>query len=219
MVEFVTDRTEAHVNRLKALAAKGWNNMSTSERSEWLGETGDTWKGAYNYADMNRVETAVKEVSDRLQLGLTTKTNWTAQDVPTSDDIDRYMANVQVLRENYQGEEEIPEMPTLGRGFTYAVANTIERIVELSYEIPVEFHVVEDGKFVIEGAMSATSTDDGLYLDCTPPVNPPVVDPPEIEQPEEDIPENWDVPVLDGTTLTVTQVWSATQNGTILEVE
>lgn len=71
---------------------------------------------------------------------------------------------------------------------------------------PIEFHVIEDGKFVIVGAMSAISKEDGLYLDCEPDV-------------PEDIPENWENPVLDGNTLTITQVWSATQNDSVLEVE
>lgn len=69
---------------------------------------------------------------------------------------------------------------------------------------PVVFHLIEDGKLIILGAMSAISKEDGLYLDCDVP---------------EDIPENWEDPVLSGNTLTITQVWSATQNGTSLEVE
>ena len=74
---------------------------------------------------------------------------------------------------------------------------------------PIEFHVIEDGKFVIVGAMSAISKEDGLYLDCEPD---------EPEEPE-DIPENWEDPVLNGYILDVSQVYSATQNGYILEVE
>lgn len=72
--------------------------------------------------------------------------------------------------------------------------------------IPVEFHLVEDGKLIILGALSAVSTEDGLYLDCEPADVPG------------DVPEEWDDPVLDGYVLNVSQVYSAAQNGTVLEV-
>lgn len=62
---------------------------------------------------------------------------------------------------------------------------------------PIEFHVYDGDKLIILGALSAVSLADGVYLDCTP---------------------NWTYPVIDGSTLTVQQVYSATQNGTTLEV-
>ena len=60
---------------------------------------------------------------------------------------------------------------------------------------PIQFHVIEDGKLIIVGAMSAVSLPDGLYLDCSP---------------------DWEYPVLDGDVLTITQVYSATPNGDTL---
>jgi hypothetical protein len=63
---------------------------------------------------------------------------------------------------------------------------------------PIAFHVIEDGKLIIRGAMSALSLEDGLYLDCAP---------------------DWEHPVLDDDVLTITQVYSATPNGDTLEVE
>lgn len=68
---------------------------------------------------------------------------------------------------------------------------------------PIEFHVFEDGKFIIVGALTANSLPDGLYLDCSPDVNP----------------TEWIDPILDGTTLTIRQAYSATLNGTTLEVK
>ena len=73
--------------------------------------------------------------------------------------------------------------------------------------IPVEFHLIEDGKLIILGALSAISTEAGLYLDCNPPGVP------------DDVPEEWEDPVLDGTQLTVRQVYAANRNGDLLEVE
>ena len=63
---------------------------------------------------------------------------------------------------------------------------------------PFEFHLLEDGKLIIVGAMSAVSLQDGLYLDCSP---------------------DWETPVLNDDVLTIRQVYSATPNGDTLEVE
>lgn len=65
---------------------------------------------------------------------------------------------------------------------------------------PIEFHVFDGDKLIIRGAMSALVFGDGLYLDCKPDVA-------------------WEDPVLENGVLTITQAYSATMNGTILEVE
>lgn len=63
---------------------------------------------------------------------------------------------------------------------------------------PVAFHVIEDDKLIILGALSVKSYADGLYLDCEP---------------------DWIYPEQKGNMLTIEQVYSATQNGNVLEVE
>lgn len=63
----------------------------------------------------------------------------------------------------------------------------------------VEFHVIEDGKLIIQGAYSMTDLPQGLYLDCTPDVE-------------------WESPVQVGNVLYISQVYAATQNGNVLEV-
>lgn len=87
----ITDRTAAHVDRLKALMRIGWQNMTDEEKAEYLGggmeqlydannlplfdslgeplystDLGGVQKGAYNYTDLNRVEEAVDYVADEL---------------------------------------------------------------------------------------------------------------------------------------------------------
>ena len=74
MVELITDRTQYHVTLLNRLRKKAWSSMTASEQAAWYG---DAAKGAYNYTDLNRVETAVKEIAEKLGLSLVTKTNWT----------------------------------------------------------------------------------------------------------------------------------------------
>lgn len=71
---------------------------------------------------------------------------------------------------------------------------------EIVFEInPAEFHVIEDGKLIIQGAYSMTDLPQGLYLDCTPDVE-------------------WESPVQAGNVLYISQVYAATQNGNVLEV-
>lgn len=85
----------------------------------------------------------------------------------------------------------------------YHGLNQIHRVYRGSQLIfqgnkPVQFHLIDDGKLIILGAMSAVSLPDGLYLDCSP---------------------EWEYPEQNGTTLTITQVHAATKNGNVLEVE
>lgn len=142
MEALITDRTEYHVSLLKKLNAKGWNNMTAAEREAWL--SGEAAKGAYNYTDLNRVETAVQELSDIFGLGLTTKTDWGAWDIPTTSHMTRYFGNIQAIRRCYLGGNEVPSAPTMpyvssatGRPFppfTYVEANNIEKILQAVYE-------------------------------------------------------------------------------------
>lgn len=91
----------------------------------------------------------------------------------------------------------------LGKNMVYRVYHRGEIIF---LRDPIVFHVIEDGKLIILGAYSAKSYPDGMYLDCEP------------EESEEPGGE-WEYPVQDGYVLKITQVYSATQNGNVLEVE
>lgn len=146
MVALITDRTEHHVNLLKKLNAKGWDNMTAAEREAWL--SGEAAKGAYNYTDLNRVETAVQELSDIFSLGLTTKTDWGAWDIPTYSDMARYFENIRAIRECYFGDNEIPYAPTSPHeSFTYVEANNIEKVLQAVYGM------VENASSAILGLM------------------------------------------------------------------
>lgn len=79
-----------------------------------------------------------------------------------------------------------------------ALVNRIYHAGEVIYQRdPIIFQYFVDDNLIIDGALSAVSLADGLYLDCVP---------------------DWTYPVIDGSTLTVQQVYSATQTGTTLEV-
>lgn len=129
--ELITDRTQAHVNLLKRLLKKPWTSMTASEQEAWYGEAA---KGAYNYTDLNRVETAVGVLSDMLDLNLETKTNWTIWDRPTRGEMDRYLGNVAKIRNMCLSVPNIPTLPSSMDNLNYNDANNIELVLLLAYE-------------------------------------------------------------------------------------
>lgn len=129
MIELITDRTQKHVDLLKKLRAKGWVNLSDSEKTMWYGEAA---KGAYNYTDLNRVESAVAEIAPLLGLTLTTKTDWSMWDCPTQGDMTRYLSNVEAVRNASPNTVNLPAVPLRMTGLTFEVANRLEEILLLA---------------------------------------------------------------------------------------
>ena len=88
-------------------------------------------KGAYNYSDLNRVERAVAEISDRAGLNLITKTDWTMWDIPKVSDMSRYLGNIAAIRNHFSINTNIP--PSMNN-LTYEGANNIELILSEAYK-------------------------------------------------------------------------------------
>lgn len=129
-LQLITDRTPADVERVKVLAQKGWANMTAEERSEW--ENG--LKGSYNSSDLNRVQSAVRYLQDRLAgagypLELSEAKTWTAQDVPTQKDLANYFADVKKIRGVFKLLKTTPAAPSTIVGFNHIKANNIEQIL------------------------------------------------------------------------------------------
>jgi hypothetical protein len=126
----ITDRTQADVDRYAELKAKGLRGMTVEEKAEW-----ETFlKGAYNYTDMNRVESAVEYVANRLtEAGYVVlpvvKKNWNSSDKPTLDDIKRYMKNIADIRAALTTFYNTPDAPTIEKHLTYQMANAMEQIL------------------------------------------------------------------------------------------
>lgn len=130
MLNLITDRTADDVARWKELHDKGWEAMTAAERTEWLGGM----KGSYNYTDMNRVESAVRELVERFRkigtnLSLTTKTDWTMTNWPTKADMSRYFSNVAAIRTAAVVAQSVPNAPTTTMLFEYTKANDLEKIL------------------------------------------------------------------------------------------
>ncbi len=88
--------------------------------------TTNVTKGAYNYSDLNRVERTVKELSEKLGLELTTKTDWAMWDIPRFADMERYLYNIRVIK---NAVSSTTSLPTSMVGLTYNDANNIEKIL------------------------------------------------------------------------------------------
>ena len=132
----VTDRTQADVERVQALAAKGFTAMTAAEQAEWLAGM----KGAYNAADLNRVGTALNYLAGRLgticgrSIAWTAKTDWAVTDIATASQAAEYRQHIQDIRNALTYPAGTPDAPELNR-LTYTGANDIERILVLCEEL------------------------------------------------------------------------------------
>ena len=88
----------------------------------------------YDYRDYNRVGAAVAYVAGLLNsaygfnVTVTAKHDWTAADIPTQSDIDRYLADIQTCRNAFAQLESTPDAPTAMR-YNVDTANAIEKIL------------------------------------------------------------------------------------------
>jgi hypothetical protein len=136
IVTLITDRTQADVERVKALAAKGFAGMTAAEQAEWLAGM----KGAYNAADLNRVGTALNYLAGRLgaicgrSIAWSAKTDWAVTDIATASQAAEYRQHIQDIRDALSYPAGTPDAPELNR-LTYTGANDIERILALCEEL------------------------------------------------------------------------------------
>ena len=137
-MNLITDRTLLDVERWKELRNKGWNGMTEQERQEWMGEitsTPSAVKGMYTHNDFNRVESAVKALSERLtELGykhspLVVKTDWSYDDEVWKQDMERYLSNIATIRKTIHVFPNTPTTPTVNNNLDYMSANDIEKIL------------------------------------------------------------------------------------------
>lgn len=134
----ITNRTQADVERVRELAAKGFAAMTAAERAEWLAGM----KGAYNASDMNRVGTALNYLAGRLasicgkSIAWTAKTDWAVTDIITASQAAEYRRQIQDIRDALTYPAGTPDAPQLGR-LTYTDANNIERILKLCEDLIV----------------------------------------------------------------------------------
>lgn len=149
MVQLITDRSQYHVDLLKRLSQKSWDDMTAYEQKVWYD---DAAKGAYNYTDLNRVESTVVELAESMGLTLTTKTDWSLWDIPVESDMERYLGNVVFVRDTVltmNSTVEFPTLPDSMSALTLEGANNIEKVLEIAYRYAIGDTRGELGKGVL----------------------------------------------------------------------
>lgn len=126
----VTDRTEADVSRYSELRDKGWAEMTTAEKAEWVAGM----KGAYNASDLNRVASAMSYLSQRFasagySVPVSSPTDWANGDIPTKGDMDTYLDDLRRIRAALAVMDTTPSAPGSMDYLTWAKANDIEKIL------------------------------------------------------------------------------------------
>ena len=104
-----------------------FDELITDRTSEDV--TNRTSKGSISYVDLNRVETACKELGEILLVDLVTKTDWTMRDFRKDSDMQRIRGNIQKLREAYFVKPSTPATPQRIEYQTVTEANSIEQIL------------------------------------------------------------------------------------------
>lgn len=130
----VTDRTQADVDRVRALTAK-WldGTITNAEKTEWLGGL----KGAYNYTDLNRVGEAVAYVANMLNqagrsVSVTAKQNWVMADIPTAAQMTAFLNDLSILKSSVSGVTL--NVPSTMNNLDFRTANLIEQIIIAVYD-------------------------------------------------------------------------------------
>ena len=182
--ELIMNRTQSDVDRLEQIAEeagkKGFENLPEEDRNYWLrGEMLELrcldgtlrctdgelrcregiLRGAYNAADLNRVESAVDYLQEHLNalamsvkvseylislgvaddvffqvpyepLALSAKTDWDMDSIPVLQDMERYLSNVTEVTAAIPIERALPETMD---NLTWQGANEIERTLSAEY--------------------------------------------------------------------------------------
>lgn len=141
---FITDRTQADVNRAKAVIAKlqSGKALTDAEQSEY----GAGLKGCYNYTDINRVRAAVTALAASLNAegykvavspvlaGESTDAledrNFTETDVVYKAQWENYINNVRAIRDAFYTFGDTGPLPQPDERINYAYANNIEKVLE-----------------------------------------------------------------------------------------
>lgn len=128
---FVYDRTQADAERVKALAATGWDAMSAEERSEWMAGM----KGAFNKADIKRIENNCSIIAQLLNIPmLTYKDN--LPEFPTVKYFSDMLQNVSAIREAGTVNKNTPAVPDMPVN-TWQKLNAVEQIL---HDVYMNYH-------------------------------------------------------------------------------
>lgn len=162
-IKMVTDRSISDVEIAKSLIRKGLANMTESEKQQFLSGL----KGAYNYTDFNRVESAVEYLAEMLTVvpesieraleihevapdelfdvpytkekykNVKTKTDWTISDLLSQSDRKRYIDNIFLILKALG--ISVFDVPTRLENLSHAGANKIEQSLDNLNQSLIDF--------------------------------------------------------------------------------
>ncbi|MED9903584.1 MAG: hypothetical protein UFG06_05310 [Lachnospiraceae bacterium] len=139
--EPVTDRTQADVDRAKALIATDWQGMTAEQQAEYIAGL----KGCLNRADLERIENNIQILLDVLEINAESHVG-AVPEFPTSDYFTDMQNNVSAIREAYCIHEDTPQVPGLPYN-TWRAFNAIEQILADVYEVvSAQFHHYAGGE-------------------------------------------------------------------------
>ena len=132
----ITDRTEEDIQYAQQLNTLNLASMSSAQLTEYLAGL----KGTYNAVDLNRVETAVEYLVEKLKnfeifLTVDTKTSWNPIEWMTPSEATRYLDNISTLRSCFAIPSDMPEVPYDLENLTIIEANNIEKILVMVNDI------------------------------------------------------------------------------------
>lgn len=126
MSQWITDRTQSDVDRVKEITAKARAGAWTeAEQAEWAAGI----KGALSYTDYNRIENGISEIATAIGASVTVKTDWSADGYLTSSDATRWLSNINSIRSKCSGPSAIADTPKSMNKLDFSTMNQIERIL------------------------------------------------------------------------------------------
>ena len=128
-LNLITNRTSADASYAKSFQGKRWDDLTAEQKADYL----IGLKGSYSYVDFNRVENAVKYLSEILKAYsypnfVNIKLNWTPSDIQKVSEIQRYIDNIAELKNKYYSNVE-GTMPTTSTWLTVEGANYLEKVL------------------------------------------------------------------------------------------
>ena len=131
VIRLITDRTQSDVDRVLEITQKiAQGTATTEEQNEWF----SGMRGAYNAADLNRVNTAMEYIQGWIEKagyansyvdqGIT----WTIDDIQTQEQMQKYLNNVDVIGRVFPIKNP-PDLPSSIVFLTFIGANSIEKVL------------------------------------------------------------------------------------------
>lgn len=130
----IFDRNQEDINEadiIEGLIERyGFESLSATQKEKW----NNGLKARRNASDINRIENAISNISDMLNLNLQTKTNWSTSDYLDQTNLSRILSNLQIIRNSSYIPKDTPEIVDIPIN-TIQKMNDIEKILFIKYNI------------------------------------------------------------------------------------